>query len=217
MHRPDTLRQLAGLTLTALLLTGCLDATGGPAGGPAAAGREGAAASGVPAQPEAPEDGPLRPATVPAGAQPGTIARHVDGDTVWVETLDAPDGTHLPLAPGAAHRIRVLLIDTPETVHPGRPAECGGAEASRATAALLPLGATVWLLADVSDTDRYGRPLRYLWTADGISLGEHLLERGLARVAHYPPDDRYLDRYRQIEATARAERSGIWGELCPNP
>lgn len=153
-----------------------------------------------------------RPASVPDDAHPATVVRHVDGDTLWVE-VDRDHDVPGALPGGAAHSIRVLLIDTPETVHPSKPVECGGPEASAATAALLPVGAAVWVAADTELTDRYDRQLRYLWTAEGTSLGEHLLTLGLAEVAYYAPNGRYLDRYREVEADARRAGRGLHGEL----
>jgi micrococcal nuclease len=208
------------LGLAAAALSGCLDLTEPQAPGPAT-NTQAAAGTTTPNRSPASADvdttGGRRPAGVSAGAQPARIARHVDGDTVWVEPLAYDGDIRLPLPADATSRIRVLLIDTPETVHPTRDVECGGPEASAATATLLPEGSLVWVLADVTDRDRYDRPLRYLFTADGVDLGDHLLTAGLARVAHYPPDDRFLDRYRTIEADARARGVGIWGELCPAP
>jgi micrococcal nuclease len=207
------------LGLMAAALSGCLP--GGAVGATGADGASDVASSDgrAAAAPDVvePSSAPIRPTGVPVGAQPARVARHVDGDTLWVEPLAGDHDAALPLPAGAASRIRVLLIDTPETVHPTRGVECGGVEASAATAALLPQGALIWVLGDVSDRDRYDRFLRYLYTADGTDLGAHLLELGLASVAHYPPDELHLARYRQIEADARSRGAGIWGALCPLP
>ena len=207
---------------TAGALSGCLAATletpspGAPAPSTQAAGSPQTAGTGTSESPSIPTPGVLsRPAGVPDGAQPARVSRHVDGDTLWVEPLEYDQPVRLPLPEGATSRIRVLLIDTPETVHPTRGVECGGVEASAATAALLPVGALVWVLADTSDRDRYDRPLRYVFSADGTDLGAHLLEQGLAVVAHYPPDDLLLEQYRRIESDARARQVGVFGELCP--
>jgi micrococcal nuclease len=225
MHRRSWSRALLwlALALTAAALSGCLPDAGPDTARPATSepstagpGSREAGAVGDPAGGRSDSSGAMvRPEGVPDGAQPAAVARHVDGDTVWVEPLPYDQPVHLPLPDDAASRVRILLIDTPETVHPTRAVECGGPEASAATAKLIPVGTTVWILADVSDRDRYDRPLRYLWDEDGTSVGEQLLAAGLARVAHYPPDERYLDLYRRLESDAAAAGAGVWGQLCP--
>lgn len=79
-----------------------------------------------------------------------TVRRVIDGDTIEVEFED-----------GAVARVRLIGVDTPETVDPRRPVQCFGAEASARTRELLD-GQRVWLERDVSQTDRFGRLLRYV-------------------------------------------------------
>ena len=74
----------------------------------------------------------------------------VDGDTIDV-TVD-----------GVERRVRYIGIDTPETVHPTRGVELYGKDASACNAQLVE-GKTVQLEKDVSETDRYGRLMRYVW------------------------------------------------------
>jgi len=73
---------------------------------------------------------------------------------------------HLEGIDGKDYRVRYIGIDTPETVHPTRGEEPYGREASARNKELI-IGATVYLEKDVSETDRYGRLLRYVWLADG--------------------------------------------------
>ena len=82
------------------------------------------------------------PAEVPDGSERATVERVVDGDTVIVD-LD-----------GERERLRLIGVDTTETVAPGRPVDCFGPEASAWTTEALPAGATVWLEADPTQGER---------------------------------------------------------------
>ncbi|MET4637828.1 thermonuclease family protein [Mycetocola sp. 2940] len=115
---------------------------------------------GIPAPSQAP---PVEPGVLPAGlptapsasAQTATVVRVVDGDTLVVDRGNGDE------------RVRLVGVDTPETVAPNAPVECFGPEASAYLTGLL-AGRTVSLDPDPSqaDTDRYGRLLRYVWVAD---------------------------------------------------
>lgn len=144
-------------------------------------------------------------AAAPASAlERATVARVVDGDTIHV-TLDGQDQT-----------VRILAINTPETVAPGRPVECGGPEASAATKSLLPVGAQVRLIPDAEqgNTDRYGRLLRYVRiTRPGYDdVGYELVRRGWARVYRGRYETRLTPRYLRVEAVAQRHHRGIWGK-----
>jgi micrococcal nuclease len=134
------------------------------------------------------------------------VLRVIDGDTIEVG-ID-----------GVAHRVRYIGIDTPETVHPNRPVEWLGPEASAANAALVG-GRTVILEKDVSETDRYGRLLRYVWTYDAGAwtlVNLELLRRGLATVTTYPPDVKYADAlYLPAQRAAQAAGVGLWAATPP--
>lgn len=128
-----------------------------------------------------------------------TVERVVDGDTIEVRSEN-----------GNVEDVRMLLIDTPETVHPDKPVQPFGQEASRLTKELLPEGTKVTLERDVSERDKYGRLLAYVWKDDEM-INQVLLREGLARVAYvFEPDTRYVDEFRAIEKTARQEERGIW-------
>lgn len=119
-----------------------------------------------------------------------------DGDTFTVD-LD-----------GKSEKVRLLLIDTPETKHPTKPVQPFGPEASKFTTKLL-TDKTVKLEFDVSERDKYGRILAYAYVDDKM-VNELLLEKGLARVAVFPPDVKYVDEFRKIQKKAQAARLGIW-------
>lgn len=125
-----------------------------------------------------------------------SVVSVVDGDTLDVR-ID-----------GQTYRVRLIGVDTPE-VH-GQ-VECYGREASDRTKALAPPGTPVRLEKDVSETDRYGRLLRYVYLPDGRMLNEVLVREGYAQVATYPPDVKYQDRFLEVQRQAREEGAGLWG------
>ena len=155
-------------------------------------------------------DRPQAPAGIPAEAQPGVVEKVVDGDTIWVR-IDDPGG---PLVANATHKIRLLEIDTPETVAPGQPIECGGPQASAFAERRMPVGSQVHLLADREDVDQYGRFLRYVWTDDGAFFNLDAVRTGHARAVLYEPNDAYIEVLREAESRARSEGLGVWGEYC---
>jgi len=137
------------------------------------------------------DDGTDVPGTIPAH-----VVRVVDGDT-FEAIIDGREET-----------VRLILVDTPETVHPSKPVEPFGPEASQYAKETLE-GKDVRLELDVSERDQYGRVLAYVWIGDRM-FNEMLLEKGLARVAVFPPDVKYVDRFREIEKEAKRKGIGIW-------
>ncbi len=121
----------------------------------------------------------------------------VDGDTIDVSVE------------GKTYRVRYIGVDTPETVDPNRPVGCFWLQASSQNKGLVD-GKTVTLEKDVSETDRYGRLLRYVYV-DGQMVNELLLQGGFAQVATYPPDVKYQKGFLAAQQQARNERSGLWG------
>lgn len=161
---------------------------------------------------ETSEPSPRRPPPgVPADAQRATIDRVVDGDTVRVRVAPEDPG---PIAPTGSVPVRLLSIDTPETVHPRRDVECGGPEASARARQLLPEGSEVWLAIDVSDTDRFDRYLRAVWTADGTFVNAVLVAEGLAEAVRFPPDERWYAQLAAAEDEARAAGRGNWSRCA---
>lgn len=126
------------------------------------------------------------------------VVEVVDGDTIKVNVA------------GTTYTVRYIGVDTPETVHPSKPVEWMGPEASQANKALVD-GQTVYLEKDVSETDRYGRLLRYVWLSDGTLVNEHLCRLGFAQVSTYPPDVKYQDRFTAAVREAREAERGLWG------
>jgi micrococcal nuclease len=135
-------------------------------------------------------------------ARGATVIRTVDGDTIVVEQ-------------GSRERtVRLLQIDTPETVKPGAPVECGGPEASAAMKRMAAPGDRVELVSDPSldAVDGYGRLLRYV-AEDGRDLGLAQLKAGNAAVYTFEGEEgSRIGRYRAAEAKAREAGRGAWGE-----
>ncbi|HUS59825.1 MAG TPA: thermonuclease family protein [Nevskiaceae bacterium] len=127
------------------------------------------------------------------------VTRVIDGDTIEIE---------------GGQEVRYIGIDTPETVHPSNPVECYGKEASQKNKELVE-GKEVKLEKDVSETDKYGRLLRYVWLGD-MFVNEYLVKEGYAQSSSYPPDVRYQDRFLEAQRKAREEKKGLWGDIC-NP
>ncbi len=164
--------------------------------------------TGIPKPPPPPPELSTPPG-VPETAQPATVVSITDGDTL---DLRATEAGALPVA--AAVSVRLLEIDTPETVHPSEPVGCFGPAASTALTRLAPPGSTVWVLPDVELRDQYDRYLMYLWSvSDGKTrfINRALVRGGFAQAALYEPNDRYIDLMRQAEAKARAADTGLWG------
>jgi micrococcal nuclease len=136
--------------------------------------------------------------------QEAAVIDLVDGDTIDVQLSD-----------GSTYRVRIIGIDTPETVAPNQAVQWWGPEASARTRALL-LGATVWLERDTSETDRFGRLVRYVWLED--TLVEHiLLAEGHATAFPFNPDTRRAHEFAAVEAVAAADGVGLWGACFAAP
>jgi len=141
---------------------------------------------------------------VPAGDGRASVVRVVDGDTVEVRIG------------GREETVRLIGIDTPETVDPRSPVECFGHEASDRTKALLPAGSEVRMVADVEPRDRYDRLLAYVYRDDGTFVNLALVEDGYASVLTYPPNVAHAPEFTAAAARARDDGRGLWG-ACGGP
>ncbi len=128
------------------------------------------------------------------------VVRVVDGDTIVVRLA------------GAQEKVRLIGIDTPESVDPRAEVECFGREAGRRTAALLPPGTAVRLVRDVEARDRYSRLLAYVYRAsDDLFVNLALVAEGYAAVATYPPNLAHVEALAAAARTAREQGRGLWG------
>ena len=126
-------------------------------------------------------------ATTPETAK---VVKVIDGDTIVIE---------------GRYHVRYIGIDTPEMGEPYYE------EAKQANEGLVG-GKVVRLERDVSERDKYGRLLRYVYV-DGVFVNAELVRQGYARVYPYErfPDVKYYDLLKQAEEEAKEGRRGIWG------
>ena len=130
------------------------------------------------------------------------VERVVDGDTIIVG--DPPDEV----------RVRLIGVDSPESVKPGSPVQCFAIKASDFTKRAL-TGRQVRLGYDVDRYDRYGRTLAYVWLG-ATMFNEVLVAQGYAVVDTVPPNVRYVDRFLAAERAARDHDRGLWS-ACSTP
>jgi micrococcal nuclease len=133
-------------------------------------------------------------------SQTVTVERVVDGDTLVVNP-----------SVGGTEDVRLLGVDTPETVDPNEPVEPYGPEASTFTNQQLE-GERVTLIFDQERRDQYGRALAYVRiSGQGETFNETLLRQGYAQLYVVPPNDRYEVTFSQAQDQARQAQRGIWG------
>lgn len=143
---------------------------------------------------------PSSAASPSPGRESAMVLSVIDGDTIRVSLR------------GQTVTVRYIGMDTPETVDPSRAVEPYGAEASEANRRLVE-GRTVALEKDVSETDRFGRLLRYVYVeqlAGLMMVNAELVRLGYARVATFPPDVRYQSLFLDLEREARSANRGLW-------
>ena len=135
----------------------------------------------------------------PLGLEQVTVIGVVDGDTVVVWWQ------------GREERVRLIGLNTPETMDPRRPVQCFGFQASVATTEMLE-GQRVWMEADPSqsDRDRYDRLLRYLWLEDGRIANLELIRLGFGSEYTYDTPYAYRDPFLEAESEARQAGRGLW-------
>ncbi len=147
----------------------------------------------------------LRPWESDPNAGPASVdalvTRVVDGDTVEAR-ID-----------GEVEDVRLIGVDTPETVKPGEPVQCFGPRASAFTHRQLE-GRRARLVLGVERRDVYGRLLAYAYL-DGRHFNSALLRRGLARSLTIPPNDRLAGRFERLELAAARAGRGLWGACGP--
>ncbi len=134
-----------------------------------------------------------------------SVVRVIDGDTVVL------------LMDGKETKVRLIGVDTPETVHPSKPVEAYGKEASRFTENLLK-GEAVYLdyEAGPSKLDKYGRLLAYLYRApDGLFINLEIVRQGYGHAyTKFPFKD--MEVFRHYERRAREAEKGLWAvEVLP--
>jgi micrococcal nuclease len=139
-----------------------------------------------------------------SSAANATVERVVDGDTIVVDIDGAGE-----------ERVRLIGVDTPESVKPDSPVECFGHEASAFTASLLPEGTRVRLERDVEARDDYGRLLAYVHREeDALFVNLELVEQGYAQPLTIPPNVAHAERFVAAAREAEAADRGLWASCA---
>jgi micrococcal nuclease len=154
--------------------------------------------------------------TVPSSPPPNIPDSGLALDSVVVNSV--VDGDTIEILAGKdKYKLRFIGVNTPETVKPNSPVECFGKEASAFNKQLLEKK-TVYLEKDVSETDSFGRLLRYVYLKDDAGnknmVNEILVKEGYAYASSYPPDIKYQEKFRELEREARDAKRGLWA-ACP--
>jgi micrococcal nuclease len=154
-------------------------------------------------------------ATSLGGWRLGTARSGGDPLTPTVRVTAVLDGDTLDVAwGGRQERVRLLGVDTPETVDPHRPVGCYGTEAAAFTHRRLQ-GRAVRLQFDRQRRDRFGRLLAYV-KVDGRRFNDELLAGGYARLLVIPPNGRFSRVMLDQELEARSAGRGLWGACTPS-
>ncbi len=138
------------------------------------------------------------------------VVRVIDGDTIVVEV------------DGIQEKIRLIGVNTPETVDPRKPVQCFGKEASAFVKNLLTptwefdsqvgTNSYVRLESDPSqgDRDKYGRLLRYVFLSDGTLMNKTIIDEGYGHEYTYRTPYRHQTDFKNAERTARESQKGLW-------
>ncbi|NLD47800.1 MAG: hypothetical protein GX660_11485 [Clostridiaceae bacterium] len=141
----------------------------------------------------------------PVRLEKALVSKHVDGDTVYVILED-----------GSEKKVRFTGVNSPESTTKTEPY---GKEASDYTKRILK-GKTIYLEKDVSETDKYGRLLRYIWIEPPTEISESeirtkmfnaiMVLEGYAQSSTYPPDVKYSEYFKDFQKEARENNTGLW-------
>ena len=147
--------------------------------------------------------GPSSATAKPTGA--AVVTKVVDGDTLRVRLN------------GGNEPVRLIGVDTPESVKPGTPVECFAKEASGHLASLVPPGTEVRLVRDIEARDRFGRLLAYVYRArDGLFVNLALAKDGFAAPLTIPPNVAHAEQFAAAAGQARRAGLGLWSR-CGGP
>lgn len=128
-----------------------------------------------------------------------SVVEVVDGDTVKININ------------GTVETLRLIGLDTPETVDPRKEVQCFGKEASNKGKELL-IGKKVRLEKDSTqgDKDKYGRTLAYIYTESGIFYNKYMIEQGYAHEYTYNSAYKYQAEFKEAQRLAQQNQSGLW-------
>jgi endonuclease YncB( thermonuclease family) len=134
-----------------------------------------------------------------------SVTSVVDGDTVKVNIN------------GTVETLRLIGMDTPETVDPRKPVQCFGKEASNKAKELL-VGTKVRLEKDSTqgELDKYGRTLAYIYREDGLFYNKYMIEQGYAHEYTYNTSYKYQAEFKAAQKTAQENQRGLWSPTTCN-
>lgn len=127
------------------------------------------------------------------------VEKVTDGDTIKI------------LKDGELITLRLIGLDTPETVDPRKPVQCFGVEASNKAKELL-LGRKVRIEIDLTqgEFDKYNRLLAYVYREDGLFYNKYMIEQGYAHEYTYNLPYKYQSEFKTAEKNARDNLKGFW-------
>lgn len=191
-HPTRLIRLIVSWLLLLLALAACAVATGGePTTAPATRTRA------------------TRPPTLAATSPTADDAAPPDGDRAEVTYVFDGDTIEVELD-GRTYRLRYIGVDTPEREEPFYQAAF---DFNRE----LVEGETVTLMRDVSETDQYGRLLRYVYLDDGTFVNAAIIRAGMGRIVTFPPDVAQTENLKQLQEEAREAGAGMWGNAATGP
>ena len=131
------------------------------------------------------------------------VVKVVDGDTFEIKVENQ------------IIKVRMIGVDTPETVDPRKALQCFGKQASDKTKELI-TGHSVALQTDPTQgmTDKFGRVLAYVYRDDGLFINQFLIENGYAHEYTYNTPYQKQKDFKSFEKKAREGELGLWGSLC---
>lgn len=141
------------------------------------------------------------PTTFVGDKQTVLVTRVIDGDTIEIE---------------GKIKVRYIGINTPEIYHDTTGKKTGEqcfADESYLENKKLVEGKTITLVRDISDKDKYGRLLRYVY-ADDLFINDYLVKNGFAKIMTIKPNVKYYQEFKTLEKEAKEKKLGIW-DKCP--
>lgn len=125
-----------------------------------------------------------------------TVSSVIDGDTIILSDK---------------RRVRYIGIDTPEFQPQSKDVECYAKEAKKKNIELVSKK-TIQMKRDISETDTYGRFLRYVWV-DSTFVNEYLIKEGYAKQVTFPHDITYAEYFQLLAKEAKEKKKGLW-DIC---
>jgi len=141
------------------------------------------------------------PTTATTKSEPFSVIKVVDGDTLSIDMN------------GISTTLRLIGINTPETVDPRKPVECFGVEASNKAKEIL-TGQKVKIETDSTqgNYDKYGRLLAYVFLSDGTNFNKFMVADGYAYEYTYNLPYKYQYEFKSAEQQAQSQKKGLWAD-----